>query len=69
MPTALSCLANAAQPSPLLLSHRLLRLAEEADLAGCHITAEHLIALAHTVFDDADEAPILERLRRRRQVS
>ena len=53
MSLALSNL-NAAPPSALLLSDRLLRLAEDAQSAGCHITAEHLLALAHTVFDDLE---------------
>lgn len=43
------------RPSPLMLSDRLLTLAQDADLAGCAITAEHLVALAHSVFED--EAP------------
>ena len=50
-----SRLTQSPFPSALLLSDRLLRLAEEAESAGCHITAEHLLALAHTVFDEADE--------------
>lgn len=45
-----------ARPSPLMLSDRLLTLAEDADRAGCAITAEHLVELAHAVFDDA--APV-----------
>ncbi len=55
MSQAVSCSHLATQPSALLLSDRLLRLAEDASHAGCQITAEHLLALAHTVFDDADE--------------
>lgn len=39
-------------PSRLILSDRLLTLAEDADRAGCAITAEHLLELAHSVFDD-----------------
>jgi len=39
-------------PTTLMLSDRLLTLAQDADRAGCQITAEHLLALAHTVFDD-----------------
>ncbi len=39
-------------PSPLLLSDRLLRLAQEADRAGCTVTAEHLLQLAHTVLEE-----------------
>ena len=42
----------ATMPSPMVLSDRLLSLAEEADRAGCKTTAEHLLNLAHTVFDE-----------------
>jgi len=38
--------------SPLMLSDRLLRLAQDADRAGCQATAEHLLHLAHTVLDE-----------------
>lgn len=41
-------------PTALILSDRLLSLAQDAERAGCAITAEHLLALAHTVFDDPD---------------
>lgn len=40
-----------ARISPLMLSDRLLRLAEDADTAGLRITAEHLLALAEDVLD------------------
>jgi hypothetical protein len=43
-------------PSPLLLSDRLLRLAEDADRAGCAVTAEHLLHLAHTVLEEVSPA-------------
>ncbi len=39
-------------PSPLILCDRLLRLAEEAERAGCTVTAEHLLFLAHTVLEE-----------------
>lgn len=39
-------------PSPLILCDRLLRLAEEAERAGCAVTAEHLLFLAHTVLEE-----------------
>jgi hypothetical protein len=39
-------------PSPLVLCDRLLTLAQDADRAGCAMTAEHLIHLAHSVFDE-----------------
>lgn len=45
--------ARAFRPSPLVLSDRLLNLAEDADRAGCPVAAEHLLALAHAVFDEA----------------
>lgn len=38
--------------SPLLLSDRLLTLAEDADRAGYRLTAEHLLSLASEVLDD-----------------
>ena len=38
--------------SPLILCDRLLRLAEEAERAGCAVTAEHLLFLAHTVLEE-----------------
>jgi len=37
--------------SPLMLSDRLLRLAEDADSAGFRITAEHLLYMASQVLD------------------
>jgi hypothetical protein len=39
-------------PSPLMLCDRLLTLAQDADRAGLMITAEHLVRLAHTVFEE-----------------
>jgi hypothetical protein len=42
--------------SPLVLSDRLIRLAEAADRAGFAGTAEQLITLAHSVFDEMLEA-------------
>ena len=39
-------------PSPLVLCDRLLRLAEDAERAGCAVTAEHLLFLAHTVLEE-----------------
>ncbi len=43
--------------SPLVLSDRLLSLAEDAAHAGCLHTAEHLLELAHTVFDETGHCP------------
>ncbi len=37
--------------SPLMLSDRLLRLAEDADTVGLRDTAEHLLVLATQVLD------------------
>ena len=37
--------------SPLVLSDRLLTLAEDADRAGYRIAAEHLLFLAEDVLD------------------
>ena len=44
--------ATFACRSPLMLSDRLLSLAQDADKAGCAATAQRLLALAHSVFDD-----------------
>jgi hypothetical protein len=41
--------------SPLLLSDRLLTLAEDADRAGYRLTAEHLLSLASEVLDEPAE--------------
>jgi len=38
--------------SPLVLSDRLLALAEEADRAGFQSTADRLVRLAHHVLDE-----------------
>lgn len=46
--------SSRSTPSPMILSDRLLSLAQEAERAGCFETAEHLLYLAHTVFDDPD---------------
>ena len=39
-------------PSPLVLCDRLLTLAEDADRAGYAATAEQLLTLAYTVFEE-----------------
>lgn len=39
-------------PSVLVMSDRLLTLAQEAEQAGYSATAERLLHLAHDVFDD-----------------
>ncbi len=38
--------------SPLVLSDRLISLAQDADRAGFQVTAEQLVALAHQVFEE-----------------
>ncbi|HEY1931727.1 MAG TPA: hypothetical protein VGG99_06940 [Acetobacteraceae bacterium] len=41
--------------SPLLLSDRLLTLAQDADRAGYRVAAEHLLFLATEVLDPPEE--------------
>ena len=41
--------------SPLMLSDRLLTLAEDADRAGYRVAAEHLLYLASEVLDNPAE--------------
>jgi hypothetical protein len=41
-----------AKASPLVLSDRLITLAQDADRAGFAVTAEHLVYLAHTIFEE-----------------
>ena len=43
--------------SPMTLSDRLITLAKDADVAGYTATAEHLVQLALTVFDEAPRRP------------
>ncbi len=38
--------------TPLILSDRLLALAQEAERAGYSTSATRLVGLAHTVFDE-----------------
>jgi hypothetical protein len=49
--TTATITASQTRISPLMLSDRLLRLAEDADTAGLRVTAEHLLALAEDVLD------------------
>ncbi len=51
--TYLSRITTLPQPmmSPLMLSDRLLTLAQDADRAGYQVTAEHLLRLASKVLD------------------
>ena len=46
-----------AIPSELVLSDRLIALAEAADRAGLTHTAERLVTLACSVFDEAHRKP------------
>jgi hypothetical protein len=39
--------------SPMALSDRLITLAKDAEAAGYEVTAEQLVRLAITVFDEA----------------
>jgi hypothetical protein len=50
-----STTSSAAKPpvSELVLSDRLITLAKDADSAGYIDTAEHLLTLACSVFDEA----------------
>ncbi len=41
-------------PSPLIMCDRLLSLAQDAERAGLSVTAEHLLHLAHAVFDEPE---------------
>jgi hypothetical protein len=43
--------------SPLTLSDRLITLAKDADTAGYAVTAEQLLRLAITIFDEAPRRP------------
>ena len=54
--TYMTRIASETKPafSPLLLSDRLLTLAEDADKAGYRITAEHLLSLASEVLDQPE---------------
>ncbi len=39
-------------PSPLVLCDRLISLAQDADRAGFLVTADHLVQLAHSMFEE-----------------
>lgn len=43
--------------SPMTLSDRLITLAKDADTAGYAITAEQLVQLAITIFDESPRRP------------
>jgi hypothetical protein len=44
---------HSSETSPLTLSDHLITLAEQADRAGFTSTAQHLVTLACSVFDEA----------------
>lgn len=44
--------ASPSPVSPLVLSHHLITLAEQANEAGYAATARRLVALAHKVLDE-----------------
>jgi hypothetical protein len=54
-----SPISTATKPafSELILSDRLITLAKDADRAGYIDTAEHLLDLACSVFDEAPKKP------------
>lgn len=43
--------------SPMTLSDRLITLAKDADTLGYAVTAEQLVQLALTIFDEAPRRP------------
>lgn len=49
--------SRTAKVSELILSDRLIALAEDADRAGYTTTAEQLVTLACAVFDEAAKKP------------
>jgi hypothetical protein len=52
-PSNESARPRGATLSPMTLSDRLITLAKDADTAGYAITAEQLVQLAITIFDEA----------------
>jgi hypothetical protein len=52
-PTIESGIRPTTTLSPMTLSDRLITLAKDADTAGYAVTAEQLVQLAITVFDEA----------------
>jgi len=57
VPTTDSRIRQSVTVSPLTLSDRLITLAKDADIAGYAITAEQLLKLAITIFDEAPRRP------------
>lgn len=52
IPSAFAAQAPGAQMSVLVIADRLLTLAQDAECAGLMDTADHLVRLAHDVFDE-----------------
>lgn len=52
VPSAPAAQALGAQMSALVIADRLLTLAQDAEGAGLMDTADHLVRLAHDVFDE-----------------
>ena len=57
MNSAATLATSPASVSELILSDRLIALAQDADRAGFTDTAERLVNLACTVFDEAPKKP------------
>ena len=57
LPTFESGIRHSATLSPMTLSDRLITLAKDADTAGYAATAEQLVQLAMTIFDEAPRRP------------
>jgi hypothetical protein len=57
VPTTDSRIRQSVTVSPLTLSDRLITLAKDADTAGYAATAEQLLKLAITIFDEAPRRP------------
>jgi hypothetical protein len=57
VPTTDSRIRQSVTVSPLTLFDRLITLAKDAETAGYAITAEQLLKLAITIFDEAPRRP------------
>ncbi len=56
-PMTESAIRRSTTLSPMTLSDRLITLAKEADTAGYEATANQLVRLAITIFDEAPRRP------------
>jgi hypothetical protein len=56
-PMTESGIRQSSTVSPMTLSDRLITLAKDADTAGYAVTAEQLVQLAITIFDEAPRRP------------